>query len=72
MPVIKVIEVIACSAKGINGAIKNLTAEVSRSIHPLDAASAKNIKVQVIEGQISSTAVVCRVSMWIDEDNEEK
>lgn len=72
MRIVKVIEVVACSSKGINVAIQNVAAEVSRSVHHIDAAFAKNIKMQVIDSQISSNAVVCRVSFWIDGDKVEK
>lgn len=72
MRVVKVIEVVACTAKGINEAIQNVAAEVSRSVHHIDAALAKNIKMQVIDSQISSGAVVCRISFWIDGEKVEK
>ena len=54
MRVVKVIEVIASSAKGIEDAIQNAVAEATRTIHNIDSAFAKDIKVYVIDTRVSS------------------
>ena len=68
MPVVKVIEVIASSAKGIEDAIQNAVAEATRTIHNIDSAFVKDIKVQVIDTRVSSCGVVCKISSRLDED----
>lgn len=72
MPIVKVVEVIASSARGSDVAIQNAAAEATRSIHNIDSAFAKNIKVQVIDGQISDFGVIFKISFRLDEGRAEK
>lgn len=72
MPIVKVIEVIAFSARGIDDAIQNAVAEAARTAHTIDSAFAKNIKVQVIDGQVSDFGVIFKISFRLDEDSAEK
>jgi len=72
MPIVKVIEVIAFSARGIDDAIQNAMAEAARTAHNIDSVFAKNIKVQVIDGQVSDFGVIFKISFRLDEDRAEK
>jgi flavin-binding protein dodecin len=72
MPGVKVIEVIASSDKGIAVAIQNVVAEVTRAFHTNNAVFAKDIKVGLIESQISNSVLFCKFSFRLDEDTTEK
>ena len=71
MPIVKVIEVIASSAKGIDDAISNAVNEASKTIHNIDSVFVKDIKVHVKEGKISSYGVICKISFRLDENRAE-
>lgn len=66
MPVVKVIEVIASSEKGIEEAIHNAVEEVSKTIHNIDSVFVKDIKVHVKDGQITTFGVICKISFRVD------
>ena len=66
MPIVKVIELIASSEKGIEDAIQNALAEASNTIHNLDSIFVKDIKVQVKDNKISSYGIICKVSFRLD------
>lgn len=68
MAIVKVIEVIASSARGIDVAIQNAVAEVARTAHNIDSVFAKNIKMYVIDSQVSDFGVICKISFLVDED----
>ena len=72
MPGIKVIEVIASSEKGIVVAIQNVVAEVTRALHTNDSVFTKDMQVAVIETQISTSVVICKISFRLDEDTAAK
>jgi flavin-binding protein dodecin len=67
MPIVKVIEVIASSDKGIEDAIQNCLKEVSKTVHNVDSIFVKDIKVHVNDGKISSYGLICKVSFRLDE-----
>lgn len=67
MSIVKVIEVIASSEKGIEDAISNAVTEVSKTIKNIDSVFVKDIKVHVSDGKISSYGVICKVSFRIDD-----
>ena len=71
MPIVKVIEVIASSAKGIDDAISNAVKEASKTIHNIDSVFVKDIKVHVKEGKIFSYGVICKISFRLDENRAE-
>ena len=66
MPIVKVIELIASSEKGIEDAIQNALAEASKTIHNTDSIFVKDIKVQVKDNKISSYGIICKVSFRLD------
>jgi len=67
MPIVKVIEVIASSDKGIEDAIKNCLQEVSKTVHNVDSIFVKDIKVHVNDGKITTYGLICKVSFRLDE-----
>ncbi|HVI45758.1 MAG TPA: dodecin family protein [Chitinophaga sp.] len=67
MAIVKVIEVIASSPKGIEDAIGNAVTEVSKTIHNIDSVYVKDIKVHVSDGKISSYGVICKVAFRVDQ-----
>jgi len=67
MPIVKVIEVIASSDKGIDAALQNAVTEASKTIHNIDSVYVKDIKVHVQDGKISSYGVNCKISFRLDE-----
>lgn len=66
MPIVKVIEVIASSEKGIDEAIKTAVAEASKTIRNIDSVYVKDIKAHVKDGKISTYGVVCNISFRVD------
>jgi flavin-binding protein dodecin len=67
MPIVKIIEIIASSEKGIDDAIRNALAEASKTIHNIDSIYVKDIKVHVENNQITTFGVICKVSFRLDE-----
>jgi dodecin len=72
MPVVKVIEVIASSEKGIDDAIRTAVAEATKTIHNIDSVFVKDIKVHVKNGEVSTFGVICKISFRLDEDRAEE
>lgn len=68
MAIVKVIEVIASSEKGIEDAIQQCVTEVSKTIRNIDSVYVKDTKVHVKDGKITSFGVICKVSFHISED----
>lgn len=67
MPIVKVIEVIASSEKGIEDALQSAVKEVSKTIHNIDSIYVKDIKAHVKDGKITSYGLICKVSFRIDD-----
>jgi len=67
MPIVKVIEVIASSEKGIEDALQSAVKEVSKTIHNIDSVYVKDIKAHVKDGKITSYGLICKVSFRIDD-----
>ncbi len=67
MPIVKVIEVIASSEKGIEDAVQNCLNEVSKTVHNIDSIFVKDIKVHVNNGKITSYGLICKVSFRLDD-----
>jgi len=67
MAIVKVIEVIASSEKGIDDAVKNAVKEVSKTIHNIDSVYVKDIKAHVKNGKVISFGCICQVSFRVDE-----
>ena len=68
MAIVKVIEVIASSEKGIDDAIRNGVAEASKTVHNIDSVFVKDIKVHVKDGKVTTFGVICKISFRIDGD----
>jgi dodecin len=66
MAVVKVIEVIASSSKGIEDAMQTAVSEVSKSIRNVDSIYVKDIKAHVENGKITSYGVICNISFRVD------
>ena len=66
MAIVKVIEVIASSEKGIEDAIENATAEVSKTVKNVDSVYVKDIRAHVKDGKVSTYGVICNVSFRVD------
>lgn len=67
MPIVKVIEVIASSEKGIEDALQQAVTEASKTIHNIDSVYVKDIKVHVKDNKITTYGVVCKISFRLDE-----
>lgn len=65
MAIVKVIELIASSEKGIEDAIQNVVKEASKTIRNIDSVWVKDIKVHVNNG-VLSYGVICKVSFRVD------
>jgi flavin-binding protein dodecin len=70
MAIVKIIEVIASSEKGIDDAVRNAVAEVSKTIHNIDSVFVKDIKVHVKNGKVTTFGVICKVAFRVDEDGK--
>ncbi|MEI9945165.1 MAG: dodecin family protein [Chitinophagaceae bacterium] len=66
MSIVKVIEVIASSEKGVDAAIQDAVKEASKTVHNIDSVFVKNIKAHVKDGKIVSYGVNCKISFRID------
>jgi flavin-binding protein dodecin len=66
MPIVKVIEVIASSDKGIEDAINNAVTEVGKTIRNIDSVYVKDIKAHVKDGKVASFGVICQISFRIE------
>lgn len=71
MPIVKVIEVIASSEKGIEDAIQNALAETSKTVRNIDSIFVKDIKVHVKDNRITTYGLICKVSFRIDDSHRE-
>ncbi len=66
MPIVKVIEVIAYSEKGVDDAIRVAVAEASKTVRNIDSVFVKDIKVHVKDGKVTTFGVICKISFRID------
>jgi dodecin len=67
MAIVKVIEVIASSEKGIDDALQTAVTEASKTIHNIDSVFVKDIKAHVKDGKIISYGLICKISFRLDE-----
>ena len=67
MPIVKVIEVIASSDKGIEDALQQAVSEASKTIHNIDSVFVKDIKAHVKDNKITTYGVICKISFRLDE-----
>jgi dodecin len=66
MPIVKIIEVIATSEKGIDDAIQQAVAEASKTVRNIDSVYVKDIKAHVKDGKVSTYGCVCKISFRLD------
>ncbi len=66
MPIVKVIEVIASSDKGIEDALQQAVAEASKTIHNIDSVYVKDIKAHVKDNKITTYGLICKISFRLD------
>ena len=67
MAIVKVIEVISSSEKGIEDALQSAVAEASKTIHNIDSIFVKNIKAHVKDGKITTYGLICKIAFRLDE-----
>jgi len=68
--IVKVIEVIAVSDKGIEDAVQNAVTEASKSIRNIDSVYVKDIKAHVKDGKITTYGVICNLSFRVINDGD--
>ena len=66
MAIVKVIEVIASSEKGIDDAVRSAVREVSKTVKNIDSVFVKDIKAHVKNGEVTSFGCICKVSFRVD------
>lgn len=66
MPIVKVIEVIASSEKGIDDAIRNAVTEASKTVRNIDSVYVQDIKAHVKDGVVTTFGCVCKISFRLD------
>ncbi len=66
MQIVKVIEIISVSDKGIEDAIHNAVAESSKTIRNIDSVYVKEIKAHVQDGKITTFGVNCQISFRLE------
>jgi len=66
MPIVKVIEVIASSEKGIDDAIKSAVQEASKTVRNIDSVFVKDIKAHVKDGKVTTFGIICKISFHLD------
>lgn len=69
MAIVKVIEVIGSSEKSVDEAIRNVVAEVSKTVRNIDSVYVKDIKAHVKDGKITTFGVICNVSFRVSDGN---
>jgi dodecin len=67
MAIVKVIEVIASSEKGIEDAIQNALTEASKTVRNIDSIFVKDIKVHVKDNKISTYGLICKISFRLED-----
>ncbi len=66
MAIVKVIEVIATSEKGIEDAIQNAVTEASKTVRNIDSVYVKDIKVHVKDNKLTTFGVICKISFHLE------
>lgn len=62
MQIVKVIEIISVSDKGIEDAVHNAVTESSKTIRNIDSVYVKEIKAHVQDGKVTTFGVNCQIS----------
>ncbi|MEQ1797206.1 MAG: dodecin family protein [Lacibacter sp.] len=66
MPIVKIIEVIASSEKGIDDAIRQAVEEASKTIRNIDSVYVQDIKAHVKDGKVTTYGCVCKISFRLE------
>ena len=66
MPIVKVIEVIASSDKGIDDAIRSAVEEASKTVRNIDSVYVQDIKAHVKDGKVTTFGCVCKISFRLE------
>ena len=66
MAIVKVIEVISSSEKGIDDAIRKAVEEASKSVRNIDSVYVEDIKAHVKDGKVTTFGCVCKISFRVD------
>ena len=66
MPIVKIIEVIASSEKGIDDAIRIAVEEASKTVRNIDSVYVQDIKAHVKDGKVTTYGCVCKISFRVD------
>lgn len=66
--VVKVIEVIAASKKGIEDAVEKAVKEANKSVRNIDSVWVKDIKAHVKNGKITTWGVICKLSFRVNDE----
>ncbi len=66
MPIVKIIEVIASSEKGIDDAIRMAVEEASKTIRNIDSVYVQDIKAHVKDGKVTTYGCVCKISFRLE------
>lgn len=66
MAIVKVIEVIASSEKGIDDAIRRAVKETSKTVRNIDSVYVQDIKAHVKDGKVTTYGCVCKISFRVE------
>lgn len=66
MKMVKVIELISVSEKGIEDAVNNAVSEASKTIRNIDSVYVKDIKAHVEDNKVTTWGVNCQVSFRLE------
>ena len=67
MAIVKVIEVISSSEKGIDDAIRKAVEEASKSVRNIDSVYVADIKAHVKDGKVTTFGCVCKISFRVED-----
>jgi flavin-binding protein dodecin len=67
MAIVKVIEVISASEKGIDDAIRKAVEEASKSVRNIDSVNVENIKAHVKDGKVTTFGCACKISFRVED-----
>jgi flavin-binding protein dodecin len=66
MAIVKVIEVISSSEKGIDDAVRKAVEETSKTVRNIDSVYVQDIKAHVKDGKVTTFGCVCKISFRVD------
>ncbi len=66
MPIVKIIEVISSSEKGIDDAIRMAVEEACKTIRNIDSVYVQDIKAHVKDGKVTTYGCVCKISFRLE------